>query len=136
MILVAQNVREDSVVGTLVLTDETHGDTRDRLLHLDTSITQSERTSADRSHRGRAVGLKDITHHTDHVGVVLGDHALERTVCEVTVADLTTADAARSFCLACGEWREVVVQEEALLAVVEYVVDQLLIALCTERHCG
>ena len=136
VILVSKDVGENSVVGTLVLTDETHSDTRDRLLHLDTSITQSERTSADRSHRGRSVGLKNITHHTDHVGVVLGDHALERTVCEITVADLTTADAARSFCLASGEGREVVVQEEALLAVVEYIVDQLLIALSTERHCG
>ena len=57
VVFVTEDVGEDRVVRTLVLRDQTHGDTRYGLSDGHTSVTQSERTSTYRSHRRRAVRL-------------------------------------------------------------------------------
>jgi hypothetical protein len=54
-------------------------------------------------------------------------------VSEVPVTDLTTANTTLWASFTRREGREVIVEEEAFLAVVEYVVDELLIALRTQR---
>ena len=51
----------------------------------------------------------------------------------MAVTDLTTAYAALSLSLACAERREVVVEEETLVAALEHVVNELLVHLCAER---
>ena len=51
---------------------------------------------------------------------------------KVPVTDLTTTDATLWTSFAGGEGREVIVEEEALLTIVQDVVDELLVALCAE----
>ena len=53
----------------------------------------------------------------------------------MTVTNLTTAYATLSLSLTCREWREVIVKEEALVALLEHTVDKLLIHLCTKSTC-
>ena len=51
---------------------------------------------------------------------------------KVPVTDLTTTDATLWTSIAGGEGREVIVEEEALLTIVQDVIDELLVALRTE----
>ena len=51
---------------------------------------------------------------------------------QVPVTDLTTTDATLWASFACGEGREVIVEEEALLTIVQDVIDELFVALRTE----
>ena len=58
----------------------------------------------------------------------------------MAVTDLTTAWAALALCLASGERWEVVVEQEALVALAHHAVHHLLVELCaesdgSERHC-
>jgi len=133
MVFVTEDVGEDRVVRTLVLRDQTHGDTRYGLSDGYTSVTQSERTSTYCSHRRRAVRLEDVGDDTDYVGVLSWEHALEGAVSEVPMTDLTAADTTLWASVTGREGREVIVEEESFLTVVEYVVDELLIALRTQR---
>ena len=57
VILVAENIAQDSVVLTLVLRDQTHCDTRNRFLHRNTCIHQRQRTGTNGCHRTRSVRL-------------------------------------------------------------------------------
>ena len=54
---------------------------------------------------------------------------------EIAVTYFTTAYATLCLCLAGGEGGEVVMQKETLLALVEHVVEYLLVELCAEGHC-
>ena len=51
----------------------------------------------------------------------------------MAVADLATTYAALRFSLTRREGREVVVEQEALVALVQYVVDHLFVKTCAER---
>ena len=50
------------------------------------------------------------------------------------MTDLTTADTTLGTSLTCREWREVIVEEETLLTIVQDVIDELLVALRTEGN--
>jgi hypothetical protein len=54
----------------------------------------------------------------------------------VTVANLTTAYAALCACFAGTEWWEVIMQQEALIAALQDIVNQLLIELCAKGTSG
>ena len=114
VIFVAEDVGED---GVLVLQhDQAHRDARDRRLDGDAGVHQRERAAADRGHRRRAVRLGDLRDDADRVRELLlvRQHARERALGEVAVADLATARAAQRLRLADREGREVVVEQEAL----------------------
>ena len=130
VVLVTEDVCEDRLLVSLA--HHTHGDAGDGTDHRHTCILQRQRTGADRSHGGGSVALQDVAHYADGVGIVLGDHAVEGTHGEIAVTDLSAADALRARGLTGAEGREVVVEEEALLALEEGVIDQLLIVLGTE----
>ena len=57
-------------------------------------------------------------------------------MCEVAVTDLTTSYTTGGACLACGEGGEVIVEQETLFALVEHVVEDLLVELGAEGHSG
>ena len=130
VVLITEDVGEDRLL--ISLAHHTHGNAGDGTDHRHTGILQRQRTGADRSHGGGSVALQDVAHHADGVGVVLGDHAVEGTHGEVAVTDLSAADALGARGLSGAEGREIVVEEEALLALEESIVDQLLIVLGTE----
>ena len=132
VVLVTEDVGEDSVVGALVLADETHGNTCHRFLDFDTGIHQSERSGADGSHRRGAVALEDVAHDAHDVRIVSRNHAFEGSPSEVSVTDFTTADATLSLGFARAERREVVVEEEALLALFECLVNDFFVLLGSE----
>ena len=134
MVLVTEDVGEDRLL--ISLAHHTHGNAGDGTDHRHTGILQRQRTGADRSHGGGSVALQDVAHHADGVGIVLGDHAVEGTHGEIAVTDLTTADALGARGLTGAEGREIIVEEEALLALEEGVIDQLLIVLGTEGDRG
>ena len=54
---------------------------------------------------------------------------------QVAVTDFAAAYAADGFGLACREGREVIVEQETLAALVENVVENLLVELCAEGDC-
>src|SRR6476469_5220904 len=115
VILDAGDVGEDDVV--VALLDEAHGDARDRLADRHAGIHQRQRRSADRRHRGGAVGLEDVRHDTNRVGEVLGvrHDRDERALGQGAVADVTALRAAHEAGLAHRERREVVVVPVELL---------------------
>ena len=127
MVLVAEDVGKDGILDVACVGNEAHGDSGHRALHPDACVEQGQRAAADGGHRRRAVGLEDVADDAAGVGESVGEHALEGAVREVAVAHLAAADAALGTGLAGGEGREVIVEQEALLALVEHVVDYLLV---------
>ena len=127
VVFVAEDVAEDGVLGAFGVGDEAHGDAADGFLHLHAGVEEGECAGAYGGHRRGAVRFEDVAHHAHHVGEVVGEHALEGAVGEVAVAYFTTAYAAHGLGFAGGEGREVVVEEEALAALVEHVVENLLV---------
>ena len=79
-------------------------------------VEQRERAAADRRHRRRAVRLEDVGDDADRVREVLErrQHALQRALGQVAVADLAARRAAHRAHFTRGERREVVVQHERL----------------------
>ena len=50
----------------------------------------------------------------------------------MTVTDLTTAYTTLCFCFSCREWREVIMEQETHVTLLQNVIDHLLIEFCTE----
>ena len=101
----------------VVLGDEANGDTTDRADERDTGIKESHGACANGGHRGGAVGFHDLGGHTHGVWEILfgWDHRLDRALGKGAVADFAAVDATHASAFADGEWREVVVEDEALL---------------------
>ena len=129
MVLITKDIRKNGILRTILVLDQTHSDTADGTNHLDTGVTHSKCSTAGRSHRRRAIRLKNIGNDANSVGEILGDHSLHGTPCEVTMTNLTTTYATLGLGFASREWREVIVKKELVVAIAEYVIDQLLIEL-------
>ena len=132
VIFVAEDVGQN---GKLVaFLDQAHGDTGNRCLHRYTSIHQGQRSAADGSHRGRAVGLGDFRNHTNGVRehVSSRQHGLNRTTCQTAVTDFAAASGAHTTTLTDRVRREVVVQHEGVFALAFEGVQQLRVASGTE----
>ena len=136
MVFVAEDVGEHSVLVLTGVLDKAHGDTADGSLEGHTSVHKGERAGADSGHRGRTVALEDIAHHAHGVGEVSRNLALQTAPSQVAVANFATANATLCTGFAGGERREVVVEEEALVTLVEDVVHEFLIQFCAERTGG
>ena len=136
MVLVAEDVTQDSVFLFTGVLDEAHGDTADGLLNGYTSVHEGERAGADGSHGAGTVALQDVANDTDGVGIVCGNLTLQGAPCEVAVTNLTTAYAALCLSLTRGEGGEVVVEQEAHVAAVEDIVHELLVELRAEGDGG
>ncbi len=97
--------------------DQTHRDTGDLCLQLDTCLQQGKRRAAHRGHGGRSIGLEDVRHNPQGVGrfVLCRQNCLDGSPCKSAVADLATPHAGHAADLAYGKRREVVVQHEAPL---------------------
>ena len=132
VILIAQDIGEHRVLHITLVGDQTHRDTGNRLLDLHTRIHQRQRTSADSSHGRRTVRLHDIGNDTHAIWIISRDHTFQGTPSEVTVTDFTTAHTTLRLRLARRERREVIVQQETLLAMNEHLIDQLLVLLRTQ----
>ena len=135
VVLITEDITEDSILVLTWVLDKTHSNTRNWLLHRNTCIHQGECTGTNSSHRRRTIRLQDLAYQTNCVREVCRNLTLQTTPCQVTVTNLTTAYAALSLSLTCREWREVIVKEEALVALLEHTVDKLLIHLCTKSTC-
>ena len=132
MILVAENIGEDSILVLAGVLDQTHSDTCYRLLDRHAGIHEGECTAADAGHRRRAVRLENVGDYTHGVRIVLWDLTLEGTPGEMAVANLTTAGTALALSLTGRERWEVVVEHETLIAACHHTVDHLLVELCAE----
>ena len=117
VVFVTEDVGEDGIFVFTCVLDKTHGDTRYGVLDLHTGIHQGQRAGAYGSHGGRTVGFEDIGNDTYHVRIVCGNLSLQCAPCQVAVTDFTTAYTALCLSFARRERGEVVVQQEALLAV-------------------
>ena len=133
MVLVAQDVGEHGEA--VALLDEPHGDAGNRTLERDAGIHQGERGAAHRGHRRGAVRLGDLGDNAQGVGELLRarQQRMHRAPGELAVANLTPAGRAHAASLAHRERREVVVQEEALLARTLQGVDELLVLAGAQR---
>src|SRR5690606_41269383 len=76
----------------LAFLDQTHGNTGNRLLQRDASVHQSQRGTANGSHRGRAVGLGDLGDDAQRVRELLSrwQHRTDCAPCELAVTDFAT----------------------------------------------
>ena len=122
VVLVAKNVTEHGILLFAGVLDQSHSNTADGLLHGNTSIHQGQRAGADGSHGAGTVRLQNLAHQTYGVREVLGNLTLQSAPCQVAVTNLTTAYRG-----------EVIVEQEALIALVEHIVNQLLVELGTQR---
>ena len=48
---------------------------------------------------------------------------------------LTASCSSLCFCLACAEWREVIVQEETHVAMVKNIIHQFFVQFCAQCDC-
>ena len=135
VVFVTEDVGENGIFVFTWVLDQAHCDTRNRSLQGYTSIHERERTSANGSHRRRTVRLEDITYHTYSVREVCRDLTLQTAPCQVTVTDFTTTYTALSASFTGREGREVIVKEEAHVALIEYIVHHLFVKFRTEG-CG
>ena len=133
VIFVTEDVGEHSILVFAGILDETHGNTRDGCLERHTGVHQREGSGANRGHRRRTVGFENITYHTNGVREVGGDLSLQAAPCQVAVSDFATADTALRLGFAGGEGGEVVVKEEAHVALVEHIVYHFLVEFRAER---
>ena len=99
VVLVTENITQDSVVLTLVLRDKTHSDTAHRFLHRNTCIHQRQRAGTNGCHRARTIRLQNITYYTYGIRKIFRNHVLQRAASQVTVTNLTTAYATSSLSL-------------------------------------
>ncbi len=54
----------------------------------------------------------------------------------MAVTYLASAYAALWTCLACAEWREVIVQKELLVVAVQHIVNEFLVELSAQSYCS
>ena len=101
VVLITEDITEDSVLVLTWVLDKTHSDTRNWLLHRNTCIHQGESTGTNSSHRRRTVRLQDLAYQTYCVREVCRNLTLQTTPCQVTVTNLTTAYTALSLSLTC-----------------------------------
>ena len=134
VVLIAEDVAQHGILLFARVLDKTHGDTRYGLLNLHTGIHQCQRTGTNRSHGRRAVGFENIRYYADDVGIVGRNLTLQRTPSQMAVTNLTTPNTALSLGFAGREGGEVIVQQEALLAMHQHVVDNLLVELRTQGN--
>ena len=114
VILGAEDVGEDRVL--LPFLDQAHRHAGDGGANRNAGVEQRERGAADRRHRRRAVRLENVRHDADRVREFLErrQHALNRALGQVAVADLAARRAAHRTHFTRRERREVVVQHERL----------------------
>src|SRR5882724_7055304 len=131
----ASDVSENGV--SIAFLDEAHGNTCDGSLEGDASIHERNRGTANGCHRGRRVRFKNVGDDAHGVGPFFhirknrGDRAFRQR----SVPDFTTACAAHEANFANRERREVVVQEEALLAFALEAFEALLVVGGAESGC-
>ena len=113
----------------VVLSDETHGNTTDRADERDPGVEESHGACANGGHRGGTVGFHDFRGNADGVGEdgFVRDDRLDGALGERAVADFATVDATHASAFADGEWREVVVEDEAFFVFATGVVVEMLL---------
>ena len=93
-------------------------DAGDRTDHRNARVHERQCAAANGGHRGGAVGLHHFAGDADGVGIILRrQHRLDAAFGERAVADFAAARTGDAAGFADGEVREVVVQQEFLLAV-------------------
>ena len=119
----------------VALPDEAHRDARDRRLDRHAGVHEGERAAADRRHRRGAVRLEDVGDDADGVGegLLARQDGRERAAGQDAVADLAARRAAHELHLADREGREVVVEQELVLALALVLLDDLGVVGGAER---
>ena len=111
----ACDIAEDGVI--VALLHQAHRHARDRVFQRNASIHHAERRSADGRHRGRAIRLQNVgddAHRVRPIGF-RRQNGRDRPLRQCAVSDFAAACATQERDFAHREWREVVVQHEALL---------------------
>ena len=132
VVFVTEDVRQYSIFFFARILDQSHSNTRYRLLDLHTGIHQCQCSGTYGSHRRRTVRFEDFRNNTYYVWIVSRNLSFQGTPSQVTVTDFTTAYTTLSFCFTCRERREVIVQQETFFSVFQYIVDNLFVELRTQ----
>ena len=119
MIFAADDVGERGVAledVALKLGDEADADAGDGCFNRNACIHEGEDAATDGGHRGGAVGFADFAADADGVWEVggIGDDGRDGALGECAVADFAAVHSAHAAGFADAEWREVVMQDEAL----------------------
>ncbi len=132
MILVAEDVRQDSVA--VALLDQPHGDAGHRGLDRHAGIHQGQAGAAHRRHGTRAVRLGDFRHHANHVREFVGirQHRPDAPPGQPAVPDLAALGAAHEAGLADTVRRKIVMQHEPIAVLAFQRVDDLRVAIGAE----
>ena len=112
----------------VVLGDEAYGDAADGADERDASIEEGHDACANGGHGGGAVRFHDFRGDADGVGEdgFVWDDGLDGALGEGAVADFAAVDASHASAFADGEWREVVVEDEAFFVFTACVVVEML----------
>ena len=138
MILITENVGQDRKI--LALEDQAHGDTGNRALYGNASIHHGERATAYRRHRGRAIGLCDVTRQADGVGklILCRQNRVQSTPGKLAMPHFATSRSPETANFTDRIGREVIVQHEMLVMKARKPVDHLLSILGAQgagRNC-
>ena len=134
MIFRTGDVSKDGVI--VAFLDQSHGHAGHSTLERDARVIKRQAGAADRSHRRRAVGFKNVGHDADGVrrlfrtGKNCGDCALGKC----SVANFAATRAGHTSCFTNAERRKVVVKHEGLLLLAFIALQPLSIVLGAE--CG
>ncbi len=135
MIFGSGDIGEDGVV--VAFLDQTHGNTSNRALERNSGIEERQACAADRGHRRRAVGLKNVGDDPHRVGrlVDAGQNSRDGTLSQCAVAHFAAANAGHAAGFADAERREVVMQHE-VLALLAFIAFQALTVVSRAQGSG
>ena len=133
VIFITQDVADHGEV--FAFEDQAHGDAGARALERHTGIHQRQRTTADRGHRRRAVGLGDVGQHADRVGELFlrRQQRVQGAPCQLAVTDFAAARRAEAADFTHRIGGEVVVQHEAFIPQAIQTIDHLFRIGSAER---
>src|SRR3989344_7172005 len=137
MVLRPLDVGQYPVLPRFGIRHHTHGDARDRFGNGDARIHERQRAGADRGHRGRTVACQAFADDADGVRELffIGDDGAQRLLRQRAVAYHAAVHPADPAGFADGKRGEVVVQHNALLAVLHlYTIDDLRGLRSAERQ--
>jgi hypothetical protein len=133
VIFVAEDVGQHGEA--VAVLDQAHGDTGHVRLERHTGVHQRQTAAADGSHRRGTVGFGDFRNHAHRVREIfrLRQHGQQRTLGQTAVTDFATLRRTDATAFAGGVRGHVVVQHEAVAVLTGQRIDDLLVAVGTER---
>ena len=133
VVFISQDITQHGILVFSGVFDKSHSNTAHGLLHRHTCIHQGQGACAYGGHRRRAVALQYLRHQTHGVGEVFGYLTLQSAPCQMAMTYLSATHSTLCLGLTGAEWREVIVQQEAHVALLQHIINHLLIQFGAQR---